>query len=77
MNDPRLDPVQLHITATNELARVLRALRGPCADYDAIYERMARAMGLAEQAGREAFLAGRIEKKFAASPSSPMAGRVV
>lgn len=44
MNDPRLDPVQLHITATNELARVLRALRGPCADYDAIYERMARAM---------------------------------
>lgn len=48
MNDPRLDPVQLHITATNELARVLRALRGPCADYDAIYERMARAMGALE-----------------------------
>ncbi len=39
--------------------------------------RMARAMGLAVQAGREAFLAGRIDKKFAASPSSPMAGRVV
>jgi thiazole synthase len=39
--------------------------------------RMARAMGLAVQAGREAYLAGRIPKKFAASPSSPMAGRVV
>ena len=39
--------------------------------------RMARAMGLAVQAGREAYLAGRMEKKFAASPSSPMAGRVV
>lgn len=39
--------------------------------------RMAHAMGLAVQAGRQAFLAGRIEKKFAASPSSPMAGRVV
>ncbi len=38
--------------------------------------RMARAMGLAVEAGREAFLAGRIPKKFAASPSSPMAGRV-
>jgi thiazole synthase len=38
--------------------------------------RMARAMCLAVQAGREAFLAGRIPKKFAASPSSPMAGRV-
>jgi thiazole synthase len=38
--------------------------------------RMARAMGLAVQAGREAFLAGRIPRKFAASPSSPMAGRV-
>jgi thiazole synthase len=39
--------------------------------------RMARAMGLAVQAGREAYLAGRIPKKFAASPSSPMAGRIV
>jgi thiazole synthase len=38
--------------------------------------RMARAMNLAVQAGREAFLAGRIEKKFTAIPSSPMAGRV-
>jgi thiazole synthase len=39
--------------------------------------RMARAMKLAVAAGREAFLAGRIAKRFAASPSSPMAGRVV
>ena len=38
--------------------------------------RMARAMNLAVEAGREAFLAGRIPRKFAASPSSPMAGRV-
>jgi thiazole synthase len=38
--------------------------------------RMARAMRLAVQAGREAFLAGRIPRKFAASPSSPMVGRV-
>ena len=38
--------------------------------------RMARAMRLAVEAGREAFLAGRIPKRFAASPSSPMAGRV-
>jgi thiazole synthase len=38
--------------------------------------RMARAMNLAVRAGREAFLAGRIEKKFTAIPSSPMAGRV-
>ncbi|MCA1324372.1 thiazole synthase [Herbaspirillum sp. alder98] len=38
--------------------------------------RMAHAMKLAVQAGREAFLAGRIARKFAASPSSPMAGRV-
>lgn len=36
---------------------------------------MARAMGLAVEAGRAAFLAGRIPKRFAASPSSPMAGR--
>jgi len=38
--------------------------------------RMARAMKLAVQAGREAFLAGRMPRRFAASPSSPMAGRV-
>jgi thiazole synthase len=38
--------------------------------------RMAYAMKLAIEAGREAFLAGRIPRKFAASPSSPMAGRV-
>jgi thiazole synthase len=38
--------------------------------------RMARAMGLAVEAGREAYLAGRIPRKFAASASSPMAGRV-
>jgi thiazole synthase len=38
--------------------------------------RMARAMKLAVAAGREAFLAGRIAKRFAASPSSPMAGRM-
>jgi thiazole synthase len=39
--------------------------------------RMARAMRLAVEAGRNAYLAGRIPKRFAASPSSPMAGRVV
>ena len=38
---------------------------------------MARAMRLGVQAGRAAFLAGRIPRRFAASPSSPMAGRVV
>ncbi|MYN46869.1 thiazole synthase [Pseudoduganella sp. FT93W] len=38
--------------------------------------RMARAMKLGVQAGREAYLAGRIARKFAASPSSPMAGRL-
>lgn len=37
--------------------------------------RMARAMRLAVEAGREAYLAGRIARRFAASPSSPMAGR--
>jgi thiazole synthase len=37
--------------------------------------RMARAMRLAVEAGREAYLAGRIPKRFAASPSSPIAGR--
>ncbi len=39
--------------------------------------RMAQAMRLGVEAGRNAFLAGRIPKRFAASPSSPMAGRVV
>lgn len=38
--------------------------------------RMARAMKLAVQAGREAWLAGRMPRRFAAAPSSPMAGRV-
>ncbi|HEX8788440.1 MAG TPA: thiazole synthase [Telluria sp.] len=38
--------------------------------------RMARAMRLAVQAGREAYLAGRMARRFAAAPSSPMAGRV-
>ncbi|RXZ33698.1 thiazole synthase [Oxalobacteraceae bacterium CAVE-383] len=38
--------------------------------------RMAHAMKLAVQAGREAYLAGRIPKRYMASPSSPMAGRV-
>ena len=38
--------------------------------------RMARAMRLAVQAGREAYLAGRMARRFAASPSSPMTGRL-
>jgi len=38
--------------------------------------RMARAMRLAVQAGREAYLAGRMPRRFAASPSSPREGRV-
>jgi len=38
--------------------------------------RMARAMRLAVQAGREAWLAGRMPRRFAASPSSPMTGRL-
>jgi thiazole synthase len=38
--------------------------------------RMAHAMRLAVEAGREAYLAGRVPKRFAAQPSSPMAGRV-
>jgi thiazole synthase len=38
--------------------------------------RMAQAMRLAVEAGRQAYLAGRIPRRFAASPSSPMAGRV-
>jgi thiazole synthase len=39
--------------------------------------RMAHAMKLGIDAGRNAYLAGRIAKRFSASPSSPMAGRVV
>jgi thiazole synthase len=39
--------------------------------------RMARAMRLAVEAGREAFLAGRMPRKFyAASPSSPASGLI-
>lgn len=38
--------------------------------------RMAGAMRLAVQAGREAFLAGRMPRRFAAVPSSPVAGKV-
>ena len=38
--------------------------------------RMARAMRMAVDAGREAYLAGRMPKKFSATASSPMAGRV-
>jgi thiazole synthase len=39
--------------------------------------RMARAMKLAVQAGREAFLAGRIPRKlYSADPSSPVAGLI-
>ena len=38
--------------------------------------RMARAMGLAVEAGREAFLAGRIERKLYATASSPLTGVV-
>ncbi|MFI4980639.1 MAG: thiazole synthase [Nevskiales bacterium] len=38
--------------------------------------RMAHAMRLAVEAGRAAYLAGRMPKRFVASPSSPMAGRV-
>jgi thiazole synthase len=38
--------------------------------------RMAGAMRLGVQAGREAFLAGRMPRRFAASPSSPLAGRI-
>lgn len=37
---------------------------------------MANAMRLGVEAGRAAFLAGRIPKRFAASPSSPTVGRV-
>ena len=38
--------------------------------------RMARAMQLAVQAGREAYIAGRMPKRYAASPSSPAEGRI-
>lgn len=37
---------------------------------------MAEAMKLAIDAGRKAYLAGRMPRHFAASPSSPMAGRI-
>ena len=38
--------------------------------------RMARAMKHAMLAGRDAYLAGRMPKRFAASPSSPVAGKI-
>ncbi len=38
--------------------------------------RMARAMNLAVQAGRDAYLAGRMPKKLYADPSSPLAGLI-
>jgi thiazole synthase len=38
--------------------------------------RMARAMKLAVEAGREAFLAGRIPRKSYATPSSPTEGTI-
>ena len=38
--------------------------------------RMARAMGLAVESGRLAYLAGRMPKKLYASPSSPLAGLI-
>jgi thiazole synthase len=38
--------------------------------------RMARAMALAVEAGREAFLAGRIPRKRYASASSPLDGQL-
>ena len=38
--------------------------------------RMARAMKQAAQAGRDAFLAGRMPKRFLAEASSPFEGRV-
>ncbi len=38
--------------------------------------RMARAMKFAVQAGREAFLAGRIQKKIYGEPSSPITGMI-
>ncbi len=38
--------------------------------------RMARAMKLAVEAGREAYLAGRMQKRMYADPSSPLAGLI-
>ncbi len=38
--------------------------------------RMARAIRHAAIAGREAFLAGRMPRKFLAEPTSPLAGRI-
>jgi thiazole synthase len=37
---------------------------------------MAHAMKLAVRAGRAAYLAGRMPRRFGASPSSPMQGRL-
>jgi thiazole synthase len=37
--------------------------------------RMAHAVGLAAQAGRDAFLAGRMPQKFLAESASPLEGR--
>ncbi len=38
--------------------------------------RMARAMRLAVEAGREAYLAGRMDKRRYAGPSSPLGGLI-
>jgi thiazole synthase len=38
--------------------------------------RMARAMGLAVQAGRLSYLAGRMPRRMGADPSSPLAGLI-
>jgi thiazole synthase len=38
--------------------------------------RMARAMGLAVQAGRQSFLAGRMPRRMGADPSSPLTGLI-
>ena len=38
--------------------------------------RMANAMKLAVEAGRDAFLAGRMPRRQSAEPSSPFAGRI-
>jgi thiazole synthase len=38
--------------------------------------RMARAMKAAVEAGREAYLAGRMARKLYADPSSPLAGLI-
>ncbi|MEP2550365.1 MAG: thiazole synthase, partial [Marinomonas sp.] len=38
--------------------------------------RMARAMKLSVEAGREAYLAGRMQRRKYADPSSPLAGLI-